>query len=134
MSKKTYKWIKKIKNVCTLLRNSFFAKKEYVYIKDLSSLISDFLYFLKRNGLILSFKLEKKNYLVRLNILRKSLVFSYHSALGGRKLAKKWIALIPSFSHRMLLVYSNKFGYKILSIKESYSYEKGGIILGTIHF
>ena len=53
---------RKIKRVCATLRNGHMAKKNYVMVKDLSIVVTDFLSFLKRSGLILSFNLEDSFY------------------------------------------------------------------------
>ncbi len=123
---------RKIKRVCATLRNGHMAKKNYVMVKDLSIVVTDFLSFLKRSGLILSFNLEDSFYKIKLNVKAKKLNFFYNEGLRGRKISKDIMPLMPTFNQRMVLVRSNKKGYKIMTIEESFSYKVGGTIMGIL--
>ncbi len=108
------------------------SKKEYVILKDISVVVTDFLYFLKRSGFILNFSLKEDSYRIRLNAKIGKLNFRYNEGLSGVRMSKDLMPLMPNFNQRIVLMYSNKGGYKIMSVEESFSYKVSGVIIGIL--
>ena len=133
MSKSLFKMNKKIKNICSLIRNAYVSNKEYVITKDISSNIRYILFFFKRKGLILSFEAVGKNvYEIRLNLKEKKINLSYNEGLRGRKISKKSLPLVLGFNQKLVLMYSHSCFFKVFTLEESYSYNLGGIIMGVL--
>ena len=125
------KKVREIKVCCNRIKNSTISRRKFVVLEKVSPFLKSFLFYLKKEGLILDLKKKEKKWLVELKISEKLLNFDFHLGLKGRKVKRKNVSVMPHYSTGKVLGYSDKIK-KLLPLEEMYSLQLGGVILGRL--
>lgn len=125
------KKVREIKLCCNKIKNSTTSRKKFVILEKASPFLKVFLFYLKKEGLILNFKKTKEGLKLELKVGEKLIKFDFYQGLKGRKVKRKGLSVMPNNSTGKILGYSEKVK-KLMPLEEMYKLKMGGLILGTL--